>query len=252
VANIMVERVDLGDAEVHVWGIDPQQVDDAALLRRYESILSPDEHERRLRLRLERLRHDYLVAHALLRVSLSRYADVAPRDWTFRRSRHGRPEISGPRGAPPLRFNLSHTDGFVACAVTKGRAVGVDVEDRSRSLRFTDVAKRFFAPVEADALDALPEEERRAGFFRLWTLKEAYIKALGLGLAMSLESFWFQFDANGVPSVSFADPGADPRRWRFFLFRPTDRHILALAIEQTSSAATHARLRLAVPFAAGD
>jgi 4'-phosphopantetheinyl transferase len=244
----MAQAVELGEAEVHVWGIDPQTVTDPDLLARYAQVLSPDEQERRRRLRLGRMRHDYLVAHALLRASLSRYADVAPEQWTFRTNRHGRPEISGPAEAPPLSFNLSHTDGLVVCAVTSKRAVGVDVEDCSRSLRFMDVARRFFAPSEVEALQRAPESERASAFFTFWTLKEAYIKALGLGLAAPLERFSFRLEAPAPPSISFADSSSDPGRWCFSLFHPTERHVVALAVEQSAGVPTQARLRLTVPL----
>jgi 4'-phosphopantetheinyl transferase len=249
----MSQRLELNDDEVHVWGVVPQAVDDAGLLRRYEDVLSADEQAQRRRLRLDRLRHDYLVAHTLVRVSLSRYADVSPEDWTFVRNRHGRPDIGGPRGAPPLRFNLSHTGGLVVCAVAMRRAVGVDVEDRSRPLRCMSVAERFFSSVEVDALHALPEAERHSAFFTFWTLKEAYIKARGLGLSMPLEKFSFALDGGEGPAISFA-PGLDddPRRWRFALFRPTQRHVVALAAQREANGVVRARLRLAVPFGGAD
>jgi 4'-phosphopantetheinyl transferase len=223
-------------------------VSDAALLRRYEAILSSDERERCSRLRLERARHEYLVAHALLRTSLSRYAGISPDEWRFERNRHGRPEIGGPPTAPALRFNLSHTDGLVVCAVARRGAVGIDVEDRFRPMRILQVARRFFAPPEVEALEALPEAEQRPAFFTFWTLKEAYVKAVGVGLSVGLNSFWFHLDDAGTPFISFADPAADRRRWSFSIFRPTERHVVALAAEQSEGGARRSLLRLAVPL----
>ena len=91
---------------------------------------------------------------------------------------------------PDLRFNISHTDGLIACAVTIGREVGVDVEHINRHLTH-DVADRFFAPREVADLQSLPDEEQQRVFFDYWTLKEAYIKARGFGLALPLGDFAF-------------------------------------------------------------
>jgi 4'-phosphopantetheinyl transferase len=201
-------------------------------LQRFAEVLSDDERERMQRLRLPRHRHDYLVSHALVRAALSRCADVAPGAWTFRANRHGRPEIGGPVAAAALRFNLSHTDGLVACAVTLGAAVGVDVENSQRPLRLMAVAKRFFHAAEAEDLGALPAERRAVRFFTYWTLKEAYVKARGEGLSLPLQRIRFHLAGAGDPSVSFGeDLRDDPRRWRFVLLRPSTRHVLALAVE---------------------
>ncbi len=122
---------------------------------------------------------------------LSRYADVAPRDWPFRIDEHGRPELAArPAGTPDLRFNVSHTNGLVACAVTVGREVGVDVEHTGRRL-VHDVAERFFSPREVADLRACPAADQPVVFFDYWTLKESYIKARGLGLALPLRQFSF-------------------------------------------------------------
>jgi 4'-phosphopantetheinyl transferase len=96
-------------------------------------------------------------------------------------------------------------------------------------------------------LTALPEAERRPAFFTLWTLKESYMKAVGLGMALPLRSFWFCFDPTGTPSLHLADRDSDARCWRFSLFRPTERHVVALAVAQTEGVQTRARLHLTVP-----
>ena len=103
---------------------------------------------------------------------------------------------------PDLRFNLSHTDGLIACAVTIGREVGVDVEHIQRRLTH-DVAGRFFAPREVDDLKALPEDEQQRVFFDYWTLKEAYIKARGFGLALPLGDFAFTLAPPAPPQIAF-------------------------------------------------
>jgi 4'-phosphopantetheinyl transferase len=178
----------------------------------------------------------YLFAHALARTTLTRYApETPPAGWRFRTNEHGRPEIAG--AVTPLRFNLSHTAGLVACAVAHDRDVGVDVEhlhpprwDAAASL---EVAASHFAPAERAGLEAAGPEARAARFFAIWTLKEAYIKARGLGLSLPLARFAFELDAGPEPRVRFdAGFGDEPEAWHFACLRPTPAHALALAVRR--------------------
>ena len=131
---------------VHVDLVHPDDPAAWSQHEAYRALLSPEEHERMARLVFERDRRRFLLTRALVRTMLSRYAGVAPAEWAFIANVHGRPEIlDRPRGVPDLRFNLSHTEGLIACAVTIGREVGVDVEHIQRRLT-QDVAGRFFAP----------------------------------------------------------------------------------------------------------
>jgi len=117
--------VTLSRTEAHIWYTSPDEVSDSGLIDSCQALLSAEERERHRRLVRPRNRHEYLVAHALVRTSLSRYADVHPRDWVFRANENGRPEIQSPRLVSPIRFNLSHTDGLVACICAVDREVGV-------------------------------------------------------------------------------------------------------------------------------
>ncbi len=123
----------LAHGEVHVWYARVDLIGDAALAQ-YHSLLSRNEADRRNRYRFETDRRLFLVSHALLRLGLSRYVDVAPTGWRFVQNGYGKPEIAQPRTDPPLRFNLSHTRGMAALAVTLGREIGVDVENCRRKI----------------------------------------------------------------------------------------------------------------------
>lgn len=243
--------------EAHVWFAEPEACADAALVEAYITWLSPEERARRLRFHFDEHRHEYLITRALVRSTLSRYADVAPEDWQFRPNAYGRPEIAGPvgplgpNGAPPLRFNLSNTKGLVVCAVTSGREVGVDVEYADRAVRSLEVADRFFAPSEVEALFALPQEAQGERFIMYWTLKESYIKARGMGLAIPLDHFAFVIEEGRPPSITF-DPRLkdDPDAWQFSRFRPTKRHRIALALAKGEPQEERARVvvRRTVPL----
>jgi 4'-phosphopantetheinyl transferase len=224
----------LGVADVHVWLLSaPEDADDARAARAL-ALLDAAE-----RARLERFRDGddarrCLLAHALARTTLTRYAPEVPPDrWRFEVNAHGRPEIAG--RPTPLRFNLSHTAGLVACAVALGRDVGVDVEHlfppRFDAQACLEIAAAHFAPSEVADLSAAAPEGRRALFFELWTLKEAYVKARGLGLALPLACV--AFDAIAPETRARFEPGVDDAaEWHFTRLRPTPRHALALAVRR--------------------
>src|SRR5581483_6909574 len=164
---------------------------DPALVARYRSLLSADELARMERFRFEERRHEHLVTRALCRLTLSRYAAVEPAAWQFDANRHGRPEIAAPDPGIPLRFNLSNTSSLVACAVTLGTDVGIDVEETDRRGETVAIAERYFSAKEAPALLAWPGDKQREGFSALGRLKKASFRTRGAGLAIPLPPFSF-------------------------------------------------------------
>lgn len=203
---------------------------DVAPARRW---LSEDERRRADRYVHDRDRVTYTAAHALVRTVLSEHGATPRAGWQFRENTHGCPfVVDAQAGAPSLAFNLSHTTGLVAVAVTRGRAVGVDVERVDRVV--TDgIAERHFAPAEVAALQRLPRDVQARVFFEYWTLKEAYIKARGMGLAIPLDAFAFTLRGDEPPTIAFASGFDDrPGRWQFWQTWPTDRHRLSLAVER--------------------
>jgi 4'-phosphopantetheinyl transferase len=157
---------------------------------------------------------------------LGRYLDEEPRNLRFSYSQYRKPSLAGSERS--LCFNLSHSDGLVLFAIACGRDVGVDVE-RLRELRDAEaIARRFFSVSENAALRDLPPEQRLEGFYRCWTRKEAFIKALGEGLSRPLDSF----------DVSIAGPAAllrmetqDVERWTLHDVMPGGEYTGALAVE---------------------
>ena len=220
----------LEPGDVDVWMCVPEEERDATRLDACAALLDADEHARAKRFRFERHRNRFLVSHALVRSALSRYADVPADSWRFREFGRGRPEVAAPAPGATLRFNLSHTDRLAACGVAQRDDVGVDVESGSRVTRHLAIAERFFSKREAAELRSLPEGARVGRFLDYWTLKEAYIKARGLGLALPLDGFTFLLDAEH-PRIEFErdlDDRADA--WQFRLASPTDEHRLAVAL----------------------
>lgn len=195
---------------------------------RWTTILDEEERARAARFVHERDRHQFIAAHALLRVLLQHVDGRPAGTWRFTAGSHGKPALHPDHCLGRLSFNISHTVGAVTCAMTLDHAIGVDIEDAQRPGRVIEIADAYFAPDELIILRGAAPAEQRAVFFRLWTLKEAYIKAHGDGLSLPLDQFAFSLSP---PRIAFA-PGFrdDPRVWQFSTLSPTVTHILSVAI----------------------
>lgn len=226
--------------EVHLWWADEVDFDQVEL----ESVCLPwlgaDDRTRWQRLRLARHRKQLLLGRFLLRTVLSKYsAATRPADWRFAIGANGKPALDTAVHTEPLSFNLSHSGGRIVVAITQFRPVGVDIEASARPRRVARLASRYFSASEADALLGLPPGQQRARFYQLWTLKEAYIKARGLGLAIPLQQFSFAFVGENEIRVTF-DPGLlEPgAHWYFCQVAQTGDYQLALAVQQEAPGTT--------------
>ena len=218
-----------GPSQVDLWLARESQWRDPALQDHYSRVLSADERARLAGLKNEAVRHQQFVSRALVRSVLSNYLPgVPPADWRFERGEHGRPSVAGdmPPAARSLQFNLAHAHGLVVLAVGRMPRIGVDVEPNHRRVPLA-VARRYFSPAEADALEALPADQQERRFRRLWTLKEAWLKAMGTGIAGGLGSMTFHFEDGGLRFERASDPEAS--RWAFREFEVDGEYLVALA-----------------------
>ncbi|HEX6395836.1 MAG TPA: 4'-phosphopantetheinyl transferase superfamily protein [Steroidobacteraceae bacterium] len=199
---------------VEVWFARETLLDDAREAARLATLLDADEHARRNRMAHESGRRRQLLARALQREVLSRYEPaIRPAEWRFERGAHGRPGLAPAFAATGLNFNVAHAAGLVVVAVGRVARLGVDVEALDKRVPIP-VARRYFSPPEVAALDALAPEARARRFLRLWTLKEAYLKAVGEGLAGGLDRMTFTLgDDPGITFEHYQD--ADAARWVF-------------------------------------
>lgn len=199
---------------------------DDVLWPQLSAILCAAELERAERFHFERHRRQFVAAHALKRLMLWHIAKLPPRDWVFETAPGGKPRVGS--AASPF-FNLSHCDGLVACAVSRELDLGVDIEPLSREAPLA-IAERMFAPAEQAWLRDQPEAEQSAGFFALWTLKEAFIKATGQGLQQDLRQIVFSLDPLRMQFLGQDRGQGETGYWWHFHQRPVDPdHILALA-----------------------
>lgn len=216
------------EREVHLWYLPTAKFGEHELAG-FAKVLSPQEQHQAQRFAFEKDRRSYVTAHWLLRKVLSLYLPAAPQQWAFMRGLFGKPFLSTPEHHKPLEFNLSHTDGMVTCGVTRLGPIGVDVE-RVRDREYLDVARRFFASQEVEQLEHLSKREQRSAFFRFWTLKEAYIKALGKGLSVDLSRFSFSDVMGEKIAIQFAEGDEEPAHWQFLRHEPDDQFKIAAAL----------------------
>ena len=212
----------------------PDDLDDG-LFHSYYEILTSEETERYTRFAFEKDRRQFLLTRALERDVLSRYLGVEPAAVLFTRNEYGKPALAEPIGCP-ITYSLSHTKGLSVCAVVFKHLIGVDVESLHRTSSHRDISKRFFAGSEIAYLETIEEGQKSTEFLRLWTLKEAFVKACGLGLSIPLNSFEIKMNPDRPPWVSFSDGVyGHEADWRFLQIRFGHSFHIALALNKPQS-----------------
>lgn len=246
-----IPPVALQPGEIHLWFTFPDEIEDENLLNGYKQLMTPEEHKRCGRFRLLRHRHQYLVTRALARTMLSHYTGIEPGGIRFFKNRYGKPGLMLSKDTPPIRFNLSHTQGLIACVVVLDRDIGVDIEDMKRRSVSLGIADRFFSEKEAQDLRLMSIGKRRDRFYDYWTLKESYIKARGKGLSIPLGQFAFHISDDEPLRISFAQRLKDhSENWRFWLLKPTDRHKAAISLFSKEKRDFSLTVKKAIPMAA--
>jgi len=185
-----------------------------AHVERLQAVLSPDELKRAHRFRVEHARASFILNRAYLRGILASYLHIPPAEIPITTGPFGKPVVPGSQ----LRFNVSHSSGLFVCIVAVGKEVGIDIERVRKMPDMEQIARRFFAPLELESWNQMPEKERTVAFFRCWTRKEAFLKATGEGLSRSLETFAVSL-GNGRGNCLIA-PAGDASRWHVQPFIP--------------------------------
>lgn len=218
---------------VVVASLEVARLSDAEL-DRFRALLPADELASATRMRDARL---HLSARAFFRESLSRvHREIAPHEWTFARTDAGKPYVTGPaaRLSRMPEASLSHTEGLVAVAVADA-PVGVDVEPLARAPEVLETVRLAFAPAELAALSALPTAEQGRRAVELWTVKEAYLKALGTGISRHLDRFAVMPLGGGAWRIDESDA------WRVHVRVVAERWIVAIAAGANASIAVAGR-----------
>ncbi|MFZ1133627.1 MAG: 4'-phosphopantetheinyl transferase superfamily protein [Candidatus Korobacteraceae bacterium] len=222
----------LAPNEVHVWrrylGVQFKEQE------YYRLLLSPDETARAQRFRFESDRNNFVVARGTLRELLGRYLTIPPKELRFSYSTFGRPSVADLSATTAFDFNVSHSGEVALMAFSIGRHIGIDVEKVRQDFTTGEIADRFFSFAECTALRGLSEDQRHAAFFRCWTRKEAFIKALGEGLSHPLDRFDVSLDPNTPAALLATRPDSnEAQRWELSDIELPGDYVAALAVSKS-------------------
>lgn len=216
--------------EVHIWRLSLECP--GSTVEKLSEALSSDEVNRANRFRFEADRNRFIVARACLRSLLGSYLGVEAAEVRFNYSEYGKPSLDEAINAQELSFNLAHSGSLALYALTLKRQIGVDLEHVRAGFATDEIARRYFSASEIDRLSQLPPALRHQAFFNCWTRKEAFIKAIGLGLSLSLD----QFDVTLAPNepatllqTRWNDEEAS--RWSLTAFDAGRDYVAAVAVQ---------------------
>ena len=218
----------LTPGEVHLWQIHLLGSEDE--VRKGRNVLSEDEIQRADRFHFEMHRNSFIIAHAALRKILSSYLRVRPQEVAFSYGPQGKPDLTGPLERAGIRFNLSHSGDYALLAVAQRYCLGVDIELINHEFGTEEIATRFFSPGEIETLHAVPAGGKAQAFFSCWTRKEAYIKAVGGGLSIPLDSFDVAFGPDSPPALLRVQVPAH-EHWKMYDIPVPQGYAGALVIE---------------------
>jgi 4'-phosphopantetheinyl transferase len=219
----------LDGGEVHVWCANLEEAASVAL--RLERLLSEDERRRAAAFYFEEDRRRFMMARGVLRELLGSYLHIAPAALRFALDAYGKPRLAHPTGFGEMHFNVAHSHTLALYAMAQERAVGVDVEQVRAEFPYEDIAAQFFSCDENAALRALPPCRRPHRFFFYWTCKEAYLKAIGMGLGLPLESIHVDVGSEGGPArVQIEGKPGEGSQWSILPLRPSHGYTGAIAV----------------------
>ena len=220
----------LSTNEVHVWYVSLDRSPKS--LPRLESLLSPDEQIRVRRFHFDKDRNNFIVSHGLLRVVLGGYLGIEPSQVQLCYGPYGKPSIETLYQGRMLQFSLSHSKDLALFAVNWDRLIGIDVEHIRPVPEANCIAEQFFSPNESAMMRSLLLEQRQDAFFRIWTCKEAYLKASGYGITGSLtETEVSVSPEEPVRLVSVHGSQRDASLWQLEILSPSPDYLAALAVQ---------------------
>jgi len=219
------EHGELNEASVHIWFFS--LCAEQTMLQSQRKLLTADECLRADRYRLPELSRRFTLARGIQRMILGAYCGNEPGDVCFDYSATGKPFMPG----SAIQFNLSHSGDYGMLAVTEHRQVGIDIEC-IRPVSVLSIARRYFMPEEYNCLATLSEPEKLKMFYRLWTCKEAYVKARGLALSDALSDVQVAVPLDeATPQVWLRGEKDTVDEWRVCELSPVEEVCAALVFE---------------------
>jgi len=240
----------ISNNEVHLWYVHDQAIAIDSLPANSYNILSVKERVQQQKFRLAKHRHQYFITRLVLRNVLSKYITSIKADaWVFTNNQYGKPRITNAIAAASLDFNISHTDNMIVIAIVCNTTVGVDVERINRQAEILQLAERVFTTDEIAKLRITPLAAQRECFFKLWTLKESYIKARGMGMHIPLQQFGFDIIDNNISIKFLTDIIDNHNEWFFWSKKFNNLWQLALAVPKISMKIREFTWQPAISFA---
>lgn len=216
--------------EVHIWHfpLNATQATDTCW-----HALATEEKERAERFYFEKDRIAYLLSRNGLRSILSRYTEIDPQTIRFKYTPYGKPFLDPLQNSGGIYFNVSHTHQCVLYAFTKNVEIGIDVEYLKNGIDYHSIAKNFFSKNEYQTLLEAAHEQKEALFYKIWTCKEAFIKAMGLGLSYSLADFDVIVQENQPARIlGIKNAPDEAKTWSLYSFIPANSYMAAIAMKQ--------------------
>jgi len=184
---------------LHIWKI-PLDITEVEVKELFPT-LTAEEQENATRFRFDKHRRRYVASHAAMRKILADHLNISDAELNVVTDRNGKPYIPN----NPVYFNLSHSEEMAILALSENCSVGIDVEYVDQKVNAMSIANRFFHPLEAAQLEGLPGKDLVNNFFRCWTAKEAYLKAMGVGITEHLKVFALKYVNTNKPYVMWVD-----------------------------------------------
>jgi 4'-phosphopantetheinyl transferase len=229
---------ELSENLVHIW---KARIDDSALDvdKLHMEILSQDEKKRVSRLRSAKDKMRFIVSRSLLRKSLSHYLDASPSEVRFIYNKYGKPNIDPEYHQENIRFNLSHSENLALYAITQNREIGIDVEYIRKVDKADKIVKRFFSKEEGEFYYSQPDRKKNWAFFTLWTRKEAYSKARGMGIGLPTKEFDLQLVPTEVGHTNNIRTRNKESKWSLINIEIDSDYLAALATEGNDFKISH-------------
>ena len=221
------KELELSENNVHIWSTNLKL--SSGKIEELSTILSPDEKDRANRFYFERDKNRFIIARGTLRKILSRYLNIESKKLQFTYSDRGKPYLQN----TSILFNLSHSQDLALYAITRVNLIGVDLEYLRPINDAENLAKRFFSLQEYNLISQLPPQKQQETFLKIWTCKEAYLKATGDGLAGSLEKV--EISLTPEKPVEFFSINGDieeASHWYLYQFIPQHNYIAAVVVAQ--------------------
>ena len=175
------------EGEIHVWKMDLATQDEN--IEKYARVISNDETKIAERYKFQKDRLSYIARHGLLRLILSRYLPTEAGSLDFSYGPHGKPYISKEQNILGIQFSLSSSSSIGLLGITRNNPIGIDIEHRNTDIDFQGISELYFSESEISHIRENDDLNKSNEFYRIWTMKEAYLKAVGSGMSMGTDTF---------------------------------------------------------------